>query len=497
MSRFRRSGHYRTNAYGTTFWVGEHNVSRDDWAHGEGSRPREFMSAPGGTQYGITYPNARCPKCHERVFFFAAHNGGRVFFDPPLGPPWDKHPCTILKSDLVSQIPYSEQPVAAVPLQESFSYEVYPLSSGSVIVADIDGEEKAYSTGYEFTRPHLNRVWPIRNSRGTIVGLSLLTSDFEPVEIQVRARRLPGPMSLSTRVKLASNALERVPALVARISSAVIGSIETVSTTASAYAIAKFPDGDAVFVPVPIDHKANTLEEECETIRRYMFDTAKEGLEALRRPVPDGSYLKPKDRIVFCFDDILGQVSGHIAGEIGFSYDGLLDTDEFWRHPKPWLKSLEARVVWADFLSDDPLSLPDGGITVEEAFEIEGHFCAGIWPNNGIGRRQKIDAMTGKVGLAKEFQLLIDGLRERNWLLNFKGEYGVPFTHELEFAWAKSNADSARHRVRVLLSLSSSEIGLALVGGWSDESAPVADALWHIKTKDQLTSLLITLEQSD
>ena len=38
-------------------------------------------------------PNARCPVCHERVFFYQSEDGGRVFFDD-LGPPWPKHPCT-------------------------------------------------------------------------------------------------------------------------------------------------------------------------------------------------------------------------------------------------------------------------------------------------------------------------------------------------------------------------------------------------------------------
>ena len=38
-------------------------------------------------------PNALCPVCGERVFFYQSEDGGRVFFDH-LGPPWPKHPCT-------------------------------------------------------------------------------------------------------------------------------------------------------------------------------------------------------------------------------------------------------------------------------------------------------------------------------------------------------------------------------------------------------------------
>jgi hypothetical protein len=33
-----------------------------------------------------------CPKCDREVFFIR-YNGGSVWIDPPLGPPWEKHPC--------------------------------------------------------------------------------------------------------------------------------------------------------------------------------------------------------------------------------------------------------------------------------------------------------------------------------------------------------------------------------------------------------------------
>lgn len=40
-----------------------------------------------------TIPNANCPVCKSKVFFYSSPYGGRVFFDA-LGPPWPKHPCT-------------------------------------------------------------------------------------------------------------------------------------------------------------------------------------------------------------------------------------------------------------------------------------------------------------------------------------------------------------------------------------------------------------------
>lgn len=38
-------------------------------------------------------PNARCPVCHEPVYFYQSPTGGRIFFDD-LGWPWPKHGCT-------------------------------------------------------------------------------------------------------------------------------------------------------------------------------------------------------------------------------------------------------------------------------------------------------------------------------------------------------------------------------------------------------------------
>lgn len=52
-----------------------------------------LASAPDGRRANFTIPNATCPVCGTRVFFYQNEYGSRVFFDS-LGPPWPKHPCT-------------------------------------------------------------------------------------------------------------------------------------------------------------------------------------------------------------------------------------------------------------------------------------------------------------------------------------------------------------------------------------------------------------------
>ena len=39
-----------------------------------------------------------CPQCGENVYFIR-HNGGSVWIDAPLGPPWYKHPCLNQQGD--------------------------------------------------------------------------------------------------------------------------------------------------------------------------------------------------------------------------------------------------------------------------------------------------------------------------------------------------------------------------------------------------------------
>jgi hypothetical protein len=46
-----------------------------------------------GNARSWTIPNAKCPVCGCRVFFYQNEYGSRVFFND-LGPPWPKHPCT-------------------------------------------------------------------------------------------------------------------------------------------------------------------------------------------------------------------------------------------------------------------------------------------------------------------------------------------------------------------------------------------------------------------
>lgn len=104
MSRFWREGHYRTSRWGDVHWVEGHWVDRSDWSRWSYAPPppppapatRQSVTTfttYDGRRANFTIPNATCPVCGARVFFYQNDHGSRVFFDS-LGPPWPKHPCT-------------------------------------------------------------------------------------------------------------------------------------------------------------------------------------------------------------------------------------------------------------------------------------------------------------------------------------------------------------------------------------------------------------------
>ena len=84
------------------------------------SETGELFEFPFVTYPSYVNPNARCPVCDAKVFFYQSPYGGRVFFDE-LGPPWPKHPCTDnprvknLFSSVDGRKPYMPEPRSELP----------------------------------------------------------------------------------------------------------------------------------------------------------------------------------------------------------------------------------------------------------------------------------------------------------------------------------------------------------------------------------------------
>jgi hypothetical protein len=54
--------------------------------------PSGFEKANKGTVTSFITPNATCPKCKQKVWFYRSPYNGRVYFDD-IGWPWPKHSC--------------------------------------------------------------------------------------------------------------------------------------------------------------------------------------------------------------------------------------------------------------------------------------------------------------------------------------------------------------------------------------------------------------------
>lgn len=101
VTTYRRRGHWRRGKDGQRHWVSAHSVNRT------GSSGWLWRSAPGRPVYRApapafpppvrwrrvpAEPNATCPVCGARVWFFRNKRGGCAYFDA-VGAPWPKHPC--------------------------------------------------------------------------------------------------------------------------------------------------------------------------------------------------------------------------------------------------------------------------------------------------------------------------------------------------------------------------------------------------------------------
>ena len=97
----------------------------------------------------LTIPNAKCPVCGCRVFFYQNEYGSRVFFDD-LGPPWPKHPCTdnswyaspasgkIVAADLGEEPPRRR---VAAAVEEWRPCVIYRTTGSRLILKEVDADK--------------------------------------------------------------------------------------------------------------------------------------------------------------------------------------------------------------------------------------------------------------------------------------------------------------------------------------------------------------------
>jgi hypothetical protein len=76
-------------------------------------------------------PNAFCPVCGDRVFFYQNGNGSRVFFDN-LGWPWPKHHCTDTRAAQTNEIKSLSKPSGKFSLKNSDGHSLILYVANSI-----------------------------------------------------------------------------------------------------------------------------------------------------------------------------------------------------------------------------------------------------------------------------------------------------------------------------------------------------------------------------
>jgi len=196
MTRFHRRGYSRTSKHGVSHYVSETTVHRDNWnrasySYAPTSRRRdlflerypEFTSTRRVAACFVN-PNATCPVCGERVFYYQNEDGSRVFFDE-LGPPWPKHPCTDTR--LISA------PFAGTQLGLTFGIRSQPA------IAEIMTWQKDCGTNFEseFAAKYGTNPWPLaiivkrmKGGKQVFVEAKLLRQG-RPTKVYLSCRALP------------------------------------------------------------------------------------------------------------------------------------------------------------------------------------------------------------------------------------------------------------------------------------------------------------------
>lgn len=174
-----RDGFWRTSVLGNLHWVEGHSVDRSDWSRGSPgglgrSEPTGILGRwdtyEAGRFESYTIPNARCPVCRDIVFFYQSEHGGRVFFDPPLGPPWNKHLCTDSRSSTGSKSSQTNPH----PEREAASFKPLPLRLPDGQRSDTESKAIAVSkeTGWH----------PLLDIRVISLGIWRHVEGFDPID---------------------------------------------------------------------------------------------------------------------------------------------------------------------------------------------------------------------------------------------------------------------------------------------------------------------------
>ncbi|MBD2747775.1 hypothetical protein IC232_13810 [Microvirga sp. BT688] len=476
MARFRRSAHYRTNATGTTFPVRAHDVVRDEWVS-PSPRPRRVpgpasaFSATHIDEPGIIYPNARCPECRERCYFFKASNGGRVFFDT-LWPDWNKHPCTISeRMPVMDAAPVGEEAEAAGT--DALDIGAFARPDGTVIAVTGGEDNTEFLSGaFDFSRKYFPCAWLEMDRESGSGKLTVLDADLKPVEVKVRRRGGPGSLTDRIRRELSTGMKQALARTCRRIEGLDRKrSFVRTEPGCGTFAVAMVGESRVIVIPVLCD-QVRWDWGDFDPIGKYMATTALSIVHLLDRTMPSADPLAAQEHIVFAFHDPFGYVAEGMGDQPYVESDGTLapsafDYDEGRKLEERWLGNLR----WIDLADDSLIVIEHVPVIVAKAIAIEDSFCDKHWPNDVEGRWRQIEALFSRLGLIALFRVAHQMLQQAGWAF----EHDTYDRQSATYHPAESGTSA-----RVLFHRSNATDGICFLIG-PDEDDSVRDNLFHVR----------------
>ncbi|MGM4990517.1 hypothetical protein [Tardiphaga sp. 841_E9_N1_2] len=442
----------------------EHDVARDEWdaATLRTPSPAVAFSPAAHTERGIIYPNARCPVCMERVYFFKASNGGRVFFDT-LWPDWDKHPCTISETSELTDatpIPGEAETEAGVVLE----IEVYVRPEGAILaVSNEEGHREYWSGNMDLSRRYFPQAWLTMKQDSLTGTLTVLAEDTAPVDVSIARASSPRPVTDQIRVKLSSE----MKAGLIRTAKRVAGMSKSFLQTKSGYGtfVTGFVgDSRVIIIPIPADHVRWDFST-FDIISEYMAKAAANVLDSLDESQAFKSKRCMQDHAIFAFDDPFGYVQAGMANEVFAKSDGTISNDAFnYDGSRTLEKAGLKNLRWVDMAHADPIGLAETPATVADVITREDAFCDSRWPNTVAGRWRQIERFTELVGVAGPFNAAHHALRDAGWALDHPhgifGDYFEVIYHPTGTSGSQSQKWVS---ARAFLSLSNAEDGMCFM----------------------------------